>query len=169
MKSAPSSRQVSAAQKRSKSPEPSKRVVKSSVVDQKARREQIGNVYGNQKVIIPRKSKAQQSREERAKKARDQERAKMLAGIQRSVANSHASKVSVSAIEKKSPAAEIWENRNKEIVSKDKGFKGSPNPSHFIFEINIGKRRIRHRTTLKLNFRSILSQKSNDLGLKFRL
>ena len=119
VKSAPSSRQVSAAQKRSKSPEPSKRVVKSSVVDQKARREQIGNVYGNQKVIIPRKSKAQQSREERAKKARDQERAKMLAGIQRSVANSHASKVSVSAIEKKSPAAEIWENRNKEIVSND--------------------------------------------------
>ena len=120
VKSAPSSRQVSAAQKRSKSPEPSKRVVKSSVVDQKARREQIGNVYGNQKVIIPRKSKAQQSREERAKKARDQERAKMLAGIQRSVANSHASKVSVSAIEKKpSPAAEIWENRNKEIVSVD--------------------------------------------------
>jgi len=117
VKSAPSSRQVSAAQKRSKSPEPSKRVVKSSVVDQKARREQIGNVYGNQKVIIPRKSKSQQSREERAKKARDQERAKMLAGIQRSVANSHASKVSVSAIEKKpSPAAEIWENRNKEIL-----------------------------------------------------
>ena len=73
-------------------------------------------------MIIPRKSKAQQSREERAKKARDQERAKMLAGIQRSVANSHASKVSVSAIEKKSPAAEIWENRNKEIVSKNKGF-----------------------------------------------
>ena len=78
MKSAPSSRQVSAAQKRSKSPEPSKRVVKSSVVDQKARREQIGNVYGNQKVIIPRKSKAQQSREERAKKARDQERGTKL-------------------------------------------------------------------------------------------
>ena len=152
MKSAPSSRQVSAAQKRSKSPEPSKRVVKSSVVDQKARREQIGNVYGNQKVIIPRKSKAQQSREERAKKARDQERAKMLAGIQRSVANSHASKVSVSAIEKKSPAAEIWENRNKEIVSKDKGFKGSSDPNHFIFEINVGKRRIRHRTTLNLNY-----------------
>ena len=29
--------------------------------------------------------------------------------------------------------------------------KGSPDPSHFIFEINFGKRRIRHRTTLKSN------------------
>ena len=27
-------------------------------------------------------------------------------------------------------------------------FKGSPDKSHFIFEINVGKRRIRHRTTL---------------------
>ena len=32
-------------------------------------------------------------------------------------------------------------------------FKGSSDPSHFtsIFEINVGKRRIRHTTTLKLN------------------
>ena len=30
-------------------------------------------------------------------------------------------------------------------------FKGSQDPNHFIFEINVGKRRIRHRTTLKLN------------------
>jgi len=29
--------------------------------------------------------------------------------------------------------------------------KGSPDPSLFIFEINVGKRRIRQRTTLKLN------------------
>ena len=29
--------------------------------------------------------------------------------------------------------------------------KGSPDPSHFIFEINLGKSRIRHTTTLKLN------------------
>ena len=29
--------------------------------------------------------------------------------------------------------------------------KGSPDPSHFIFEINVGKRRIRHRTILNLN------------------
>ena len=27
--------------------------------------------------------------------------------------------------------------------------KGSSDPSHFIFEINVGKRRIRYRTTLK--------------------
>ena len=31
------------------------------------------------------------------------------------------------------------------------GFKGSPDPSHYIFEINAGKGRIRHTTTLKLN------------------
>ena len=30
--------------------------------------------------------------------------------------------------------------------------KGSTDPSHFIFEINVGKGRMRHRTTLKLNF-----------------
>ena len=29
--------------------------------------------------------------------------------------------------------------------------KGSPDPSHFSFEINVGKRRIRHRTTPNLN------------------
>ena len=29
--------------------------------------------------------------------------------------------------------------------------KGSSDPSHIIFEINVGKRRIRHTTTLKLN------------------
>ena len=31
------------------------------------------------------------------------------------------------------------------------GLKGSSNPSHFIFEINVGKSRIRHITTLNLN------------------
>ena len=30
-------------------------------------------------------------------------------------------------------------------------FKGSPDPSHFIFEINVGRERIRHTTPLKLN------------------
>jgi len=30
-------------------------------------------------------------------------------------------------------------------------FKGSPYPSHFIFEINVGKMRIRHTMTLKMN------------------
>ena len=29
--------------------------------------------------------------------------------------------------------------------------KGSSDPGHFIFEINVGKRRIRHKTTLNLN------------------
>ena len=69
MKSAPSARQA-AVSKRSKSPEPSKRV-RSAGVDQKVRKEQISSAYG-QKVIIPRKSKVQQSREERARRARDQ-------------------------------------------------------------------------------------------------
>ena len=31
-------------------------------------------------------------------------------------------------------------------------FKDSSDQSHLIFEINVGKKRIRHRTTLKLNF-----------------
>ena len=31
------------------------------------------------------------------------------------------------------------------------GIKGSSDPSHFIFEINLGKSRIRHTTTLKWN------------------
>ena len=35
--------------------------------------------------------------------------------------------------------------------SCENSFKGSPDPSHFIFEIDVGERRIRHRTTLKLN------------------
>ena len=39
-----------------------------------------------------------------------------------------------------------WETMIKRSI------KGSSDPSHFIFEINVGKRRIRHRTTLKLNF-----------------
>ena len=30
-------------------------------------------------------------------------------------------------------------------------FKGCLEPSHFIFDINVGKRRIRHKTTLNLD------------------
>ena len=46
---------------------------------------------------------------------------------------------------------------NSEVPTKGKScdsafsnriFKGSSDPSHFILEINVGKRRIRHRTTL---------------------
>ena len=33
----------------------------------------------------------------------------------------------------------------------DVDFKGSSDPNHFIFGINVGKSRIRHTTTLKLN------------------
>ena len=51
------------------------------------------------------------------------------------------------------PQCVRWSNRSthrilKFIVSK---FKGSSDPSHFIFETNVGKRRIRHRTTMNLN------------------
>ena len=39
-------------------------------------------------------------------------------------------------------------------------FKGSPDPSHFSFEISVGKRRIRHATTLKLNVEFWIDSKS---------
>ena len=48
-------------------------------------------------------------------------------------------------------------NKSREILSRNSlqilemTIKGSQDPSHFIFEINIGKRRIRHGTTLNLN------------------
>ena len=46
--------------------------------------------------------------------------------------------------------------------------KGSPDPSDFLFEINVGKRRIRHKTTLNLNFQSVLSR-SRNLSFNFRI
>ena len=45
--------------------------------------------------------------------------------------------------------------------SKIRKFEGSLDQSHFIFKINAGKRRIRHRTTLNL-IQSILSRSSNS-------
>ena len=80
-------------------------------IDAKQRKEQISSAYG-QKVIIPRKSKVQHSREERAKRARDQERHRAIQGIQRSVASG----ISKPRKEPQSSAAEIWDNRNKEIL-----------------------------------------------------
>ena len=47
------------------------------------------------------------------------------------------------------------------------GFKGSVGSSHFIFEINVGKKRIRHRTTLKLNFQ-IDPKSTEDQVLKIQ-
>ena len=46
-----------------------------------------------------------------------------------------------------------------------RSFKGSSDQSYIIFEINAGKRRIRHRTTLNLNvaiFNLILSRSMSD-------
>ena len=40
----------------------------------------------------------------------------------------------------------------KQHANLSKFLKGSPDPSHFIFEINVGQRRIRLRTILKFNF-----------------
>ena len=44
-------------------------------------------------------------------------------------------------------------------------FKGSLDPSHFIFEINVGKGRIRHRTILNLG-QSSLSRWRYELFFK---
>ena len=38
-----------------------------------------------------------------------------------------------------------------ETIPKRPVVKGSPYPSHVIFEIDVGKTHIRHTTTLKLN------------------
>ena len=49
---------------------------------------------------------------------------------------------------------EICPGKNHKLMLENgtmSNFKGSSDPSHFIFEINIGKSRIRHRTTLNLN------------------
>ena len=48
-----------------------------------------------------------------------------------------------------------------------KQFKGSPDQSHFIFEINVGKSRIRHRTTLNWNH-LIFSRFWVDLQIQFQ-
>ena len=40
--------------------------------------------------------------------------------------------------------------------------KGSSGTCHFIFQVNVGKRRIRHRKKLNLNLTSILSQSRNS-------
>ena len=41
-------------------------------------------------------------------------------------------------------------------------FKGSSDQNHFIFEINVGKRRIRHITTLNLSLQPIFSRSRNS-------
>ena len=46
--------------------------------------------------------------------------------------------------------------------------KGSSDPIHSLFEINVGKSRIRHITTLNLNFQLILSQ-SRNFSFNFRV
>ena len=47
-------------------------------------------------------------------------------------------------------------------------FKSSLCPSHFIFDINVGKRRIRHTTTLKLDD-EFLNRLKIDLRFKLRV
>ena len=47
-------------------------------------------------------------------------------------------------------------------------FMGSPDQKHFIFEINVGNGRIRHKKILNLNLQSILSR-SKISSFDFRL
>ena len=47
-------------------------------------------------------------------------------------------------------------------------FKGSPDLNHLIFEINVGKGRIRHKTTLNLND-EFLDRLKIDCRFKFRV
>ena len=42
-------------------------------------------------------------------------------------------------------------NQSKLFYPTENDLKGSSDPSHFIFEINVGKGRIRHRTTPNWN------------------
>ena len=46
-------------------------------------------------------------------------------------------------------SCEIYQDNNY-CTDKGREFKDDSDPSHFIFEINVGKGRIRHRTTLNL-------------------
>jgi len=52
-------------------------------------------------------------------------------------------------------------------IQRNEKFKGSSDPSHFIFEINVGKGRIRHKTTLNLND-AILKRLWIDLEIPFQ-
>ena len=49
-----------------------------------------------------------------------------------------------------------------------RNFKGSSDPNHFIFEINVGNSRIRHKTTLNLND-AFLDRLKIDCRFKFRV
>ena len=49
---------------------------------------------------------------------------------------------------------------------KDKSFKRSAEPSDFIFEIDVGKKSVQHKTTLNLSFQSILSRSRNSFTFR---
>ena len=53
-------------------------------------------------------------------------------------------------------------------MTRVKRIKGSSDSSPFKFEINVGKRRIRHITTLSMNFQSVFSQPRNS-SFNFRV
>ena len=59
-------------------------------------------------------------------------------------------------------------DRIKPFISQMFQFKGSSDPSHFSFEINVGKSRNRQRTTLNLNAQSIFSRSRNS-SFNFRV
>ena len=65
---------------------------------------------------------------------------------------------------------QIVKNFKKKIIKKILRviFKGIPDLNHFIFEINVGKGRARHKTTLNLND-EFLDRPKFDCRLKFRV
>ena len=59
---------------------------------------------------------------------------------------------------------QVFDKQFSIVISKD-----SPDPSNFIFEINVGKKRIRNTTTLKLNDEFLMSiEDSNSESLYVR-
>ena len=61
----------------------------------------------------------------------------------------------------------VQDSLTPEVRSFPYHVKGSPDSGHFFFEINVGKSRIRHKTTLNLNevhrFMSDLTFSDNDI------
>ena len=65
-----------------------------------------------------------------------------------------------------------WLPRSEFDGRRHNNFKDSPDPSHFIFEIIVGKSRIRHRTVLDFEWEIISLSPQNRLNmpwLKFRV
>ena len=62
----------------------------------------------------------------------------------------------------------LWIWMTLSLIDFESIFKGSSDPNHFIFKINVGNSRIRHRTTLNLND-EFLDRVKIDWIFKFRV